>query len=131
MDLRMLRIKKIKFIRGLKASKAAIEFAIYHEVAHCADKKLYFWSKYIEPIIYFGTFIIGTITLTVSTNYIINNILSNFIKKNYKMCQNILAISIITSGMLSLQLIPYVVRNYNYQFEHRANIFACKKINTK
>jgi len=121
-----LEQKKITFTRGLRTSKAIAEFAAYHEVAHCCDNKLRFWNKYIDPVIVSSCFM-STIIFTVVSNYMVNKFFPNLTKLNPNSIRGNLGLYIIGSFM-SIPIIPYIVRNFKYQFEHRANIAACKKL---
>lgn len=121
--------KKITFTRGLRTSKAIAEFAAYHEVAHCCDIKLNFWYNYIEPIIA-SSFIMSTNIFMYVSNYMVNKFFPNL---TYKLNPNIIRDSLllcIIGCIISIPILPYILRKFNYQFEHRANIAACKKINT-
>ena len=124
-----LKQKKIGLTRGIKASKDVAEFCANHEVAHCADTKLHFFQKYIEPTTQIGTHITSTMALTAGSICLSDRILSKFISElSPKAALAIAGTLFATCAIASIPFVPYLTRPLHYQFEHRANIGACKKL---
>ena len=121
--------KKITFNRGKNIASAEAEFGAYHEVAHCADKKLQGFARITDPAMFSGVFAVSTLALTGAgikvSDALINKYGLMFHQKSLLYAAGGIFVA---SSIASFFLSAYATRPFGYTFEYRANKAACKKL---
>lgn len=114
--------KKILIERGRNASPAAIEFNMYHEVAHLADKSLVCYQKIIKPMLLTATSALLYGIGAVHYRYVMSSGMGGRTKA---VGATVFALG---AGGLAVGLAHFIHKQMIYQSEYRADYQACEQL---